>query len=105
MDKDGNVLGDGPQPFMLDAQSRSYDFEASDETTFTANDVLLLNAIRVSVSEMPEDGVRVSSNRVTVPGPDGTEYLTLSDLSSGDVTIQFEVRYEVGDGTEDASRI
>ncbi len=103
VDKDGNPLGDGPQPFMLDAQSRSYDFEASDETTFTANDVLLLNALRVSVSDMPEDGVRVSSNRVTVPGPDGTEYLTLSDLSSGDVTVQFEVRYEVGDGTEDAS--
>ena len=101
-DMGGNLLGEASYQFMLDAQSRSYDFVEMSSSTFSRNDFLFLNSISLRTDPL-DDGVTVSVNN-------GVEVRELSSQSievpaSADlITLEFEVRYKTGDGdNEDAS--
>lgn len=102
LDKSNNLLGEASYQFKLDAQSRSYDFVNISSSTFSRNDFLFLNSVRLRTDTL-DDGVTVSVQ-------DGVQVRALSSQSievpaSADlITLEFEVRYKTGDGdNEDAS--
>ncbi len=102
LDKNDNLLGEASYPFKLDAQSRSYDFVDISSATFSRNDFLFLNSIKL-VTDNVDDGVTVSvNNGVQVRDVTGRsiEVPASADL----ITLEFEVRYKTGAGdAEDAS--
>ena len=104
LDKDGNLLGTASHEFELDAQSKTYNFVGRTSDTFSENDFLLLNSIRIATNAL-DDGVRVSVNDgVTVRPLGATNELTLPGLTGSVINLEFEVRYRTGDdNNEDAS--
>ena len=111
LDKDGNLLGRASHQFKLDAQSRTYNFVDLTSDTFSRDDFLLLNSMRIATGDLGDGGVTPSLVRVSVNDgvtvrqlPGGSNELTLPGLTDSVVRIEFEVRYKTGDGNnEDAS--